>query len=116
MSLLPQMKRASHHLRGIDEIVMQSRTLTRPEAACPISFFQLTFEAGLVVCDVSECEETILEVTRQQETVLQIMGRLALGIQQPLYSLDDFIAMGQEQSEKFDMRVKRFAHNTPMTR
>jgi hypothetical protein len=43
-----------------------------------------------------------------------------------LYSLDDFIAMGQEQLEKFNMRVKRhldkplmnrFAHhNTPLDR
>jgi len=73
----------------------------------------------LVVGDRSEREEAILEVTRQKGTVLQVLDRLSLGVQQPLYCLDDLIAVGQEQLEKFDMRPKRhlartFAyHNTP---
>jgi hypothetical protein len=77
-------------------------------------FFQLTSKTRLVGRDASESEEAILKVMRQKGTVLQVLDRLSLGVQQPLYSLDDFIAMGQEQLEKFDMRVKRFAHhNTP---
>jgi hypothetical protein len=76
-------------------------------------FFQLTSKTRLVAGDVSESEETILKVTRQKGSVLQVLDRLALGVQQPLNSLDDFIAMGQEQLEKFDMRVKRVLHYTP---
>jgi hypothetical protein len=131
------MKGAYHHLRWIDKIVMQSGNLTRPKSACPMRLLQLTSKTRLVAGDASECEETILKLTRQKGTVLRIFGRLSLGVQQPLYLLDDFIAMGQEQLEKFDVRVKRqmartscswplfrfrkrmnrFAHhNTPMIR
>jgi hypothetical protein len=35
------------------------------------------------------------------------LERLSLGVQQALYSLDDLIAVGQEELEKFDMLVKR---------
>src|SRR5687767_6338207 len=70
-------------------------------------FFQLTSKARLVAGDAIECEEAILKVTRQKGTVLLVLERLSLGVQQPLYSLDDFIAMDQEQLEKFDMRLKR---------
>ena len=112
MRLPPQMKAAYHHLRRIDQVVMQSRTLTRPESACPMRFLQLTSKTRLVAGDASECEEAILKVTRQKGTVLQVLDRLSLGVQQPLYSLDDFIAMGQEQLEKFDMRVKRHLDRT----
>ena len=91
---------------------MQSRNLTRLESTCPMRFFQLTFKARLVVGDASECEEAILKVTRQKARVLQVLDRLSLGVQQPLYSLDDFIAMGQEQLEKLDMRVKRHLART----
>jgi hypothetical protein len=31
-----------HHLRRIDQAVMQSRKLTRPESTCPMRFLQLT--------------------------------------------------------------------------
>ena len=82
-------------------------TLTRPEAACPMRFSQLTSKTRLVAGDASEREEAILKVTRQKGTVLLVLDRLSLGVQQPLYSLDDFIAMGQEELEKFDMCLKR---------
>jgi len=70
-------------------------------------FLQLTSETRLVAGDASECEEAILKVTREKGNVLEVLDRLALGVQQPLYPLDDFIAMGQKQSEKFDVRMKR---------
>ena len=70
----------------------------------------MTSKSRLVTGDATECEEAILEVTRQKPTVLQILNRLSLGVQQPCYFLDDFSAVGQEQLEKFCMRVKRFAH------
>jgi hypothetical protein len=35
------------------------------------------------------------------------LERPALGVQQPLYALDDFIATGEEKPEKLDMRLKR---------
>src|SRR5262245_8855111 len=114
MSLPPQLKAAYHHLRRIDQVVMQSWTRTRPESACPMRFFQLTSKTRLVARDASECEEAILKVTRQKGTVLQVLDRLSLGVQQPLYSLDDFIAMDQEQLEKFDMRVKRHLAKTTL--
>ena len=62
--------------------------------------------------DPRECEEALLEVTRQKGTVLQVFDRPSLGVQHPLYSLDDVIAMGQEELEKFDMRLKRHLART----
>jgi hypothetical protein len=59
--------------------------------------FQLTSQTRLAVGDPSDCEETILEETRQQGTVAQVFSRLSLGVQQPLYALDNLIAMGQEK-------------------
>jgi hypothetical protein len=70
-------------------------------------FFQLTSQTRLAVGDSSECEEAILKETRQKGTVLQIFDRLSLGVQHSLYSLDEFIATGQEELEKFDMCLKR---------
>ena len=72
-----------------------------------MSFFQLTSQTRLVVGDDGEREETILEVTRQKGTVLQVLDRLSLGVQRPLDALDDFSAMGQEQLEKLDVGLKR---------
>ena len=57
--------------------------------------------------DPSEREEAVLEVTRQKGHVLQVLCGLSLGVQHALYSLDDCIAMGQEELEKLDMRLKR---------
>ena len=75
-------------------------------------FFQLTSKTRLVAGDASEREEAIPKVTRQKGTVLQVLDRLSLGVQQPLDSLDDFIAMGQEELEKFDMCLKRHLART----
>jgi hypothetical protein len=85
-------------------------------------FLQLASKTNLVAGGVSECEEAILKVTRQAAAVLQVSDRLSLGVQKRLYSLDDFIAVGKERLEQFDMRMKRkrmkrFAHhNTPSKR
>jgi len=62
-----------------------------------MGFFQLPSKAKLVGGDASECEEAFLEVTREKAAVSQVLDRLSLGVQHTLYSLDDFIAMGQEQ-------------------
>jgi hypothetical protein len=70
-------------------------------------FLQLTSKTSLVVGDAGDREEAILEVTRQQATVLQVLDRLPLGVQHALYFLDDFVATGQEQLEKLDVRLKR---------
>jgi hypothetical protein len=75
-------------------------------------FFQLTSKTRLVAGDARECEEAILKVTRQKGSVLLVLDRLSLGVQQALYSLDDFIAMDQEKLEKFDMGVKRHLAET----
>ena len=69
-------------------------------------FLQLTSKTRLGVSDRRECEEAILKVTRQKGSILQIVDRLSLGVQYPLYSLDDVSAMGQEELEKFDIRLK----------
>ncbi len=70
-------------------------------------FFQLTPKTRLVVLDPSEREEAVLEVARQQGDVLQVLCGLALGVQHALYSLDDCVAMGQEELQKLDVRLKR---------
>ena len=51
-------------------------------------------------------------MTRQERPVLQVLERLPLSVQQPLYSLDDLIALGQEKSEKVDVRFKRHRTKT----
>src|SRR5688572_14123504 len=101
------MKRANHHLRRIDQAVMQSGNLTRPEATCPMRFFQLPAQTLLAGPDASEGEEALLELTGQQGSVLQVCDRLSLSVQHFLNALDDFIAMGQEDPEKFDVCLKR---------
>src|SRR5687767_7066598 len=106
------MKSADHHLRRIDQAVVESRKLTRPEPACPMRFFQLASQTRLAVGDPSQCEKAILEVTRQKGTVSPIFDRLSLGVQHPLYSVDDVTAMGQEELEKFDVRLKRHLART----
>ena len=68
--------------------------------------FQSTSKTRLAVSDPRKCEEAILKVTRQKGSILQIVDRLSLGVQYPLYSLGDVSAMGQEELEKFDMCLK----------
>jgi hypothetical protein len=70
-------------------------------------FFQVTSKTRLAVSDASECEEAILEVARQQGTVLQVFERLSSGVQYPLNSLDDIITTSQEECEQVDMCLKR---------
>ena len=86
---------------------MQSRKLTRPESTGPMRFLQLTSKTRVALADPSEREEAILKVMGQQGTVLQVFDRLSLGVQHSLYSLDDVIAMGQEEVEEVDMCLKR---------
>ena len=74
--------------------------------------FQLTSQTRLVVGDTRECEEAILNVTRQKRTVLQVFDRLSLGVQHPLQLIDDVIATGQEELEQFDMCLKRHLAKT----
>ena len=71
-------------------------------------FFQLTFETRLSLGDPGEREEAVLEVARQKRTVLQIFGRLSLGVQYALYPLDDGVAMSEEESEEFDVCLERY--------
>jgi hypothetical protein len=110
--LTPQMKAADHHLRWIDQAVMQPRNLTRPESTCPMGVFQLASQTRLAAGDPGEGEEAILKVTRQKGTVLQIFDRLSLGVQQSLYALDDRISTGQEELKKLDMCLKRHLAET----
>ena len=44
-----------------------SRKLTRPESTCPMRIVQLTSNTRLAGGDPSECEEAILEVTREKK-------------------------------------------------
>ena len=57
--------------------------------------------------DARKCEEAIFKQTREKQLVLQIWDGLPLRVQQRLYSVDDLIAMGEEQLEKLDVRVER---------
>lgn len=85
---------------------MQAGNLTRPESISPMRFFQLSPQTPLAPGDAGACEEAVFEMTRQNGIVLQVLERLSLGVQHPLYALDDFIAMRQEAVEKFDMCLK----------
>jgi hypothetical protein len=68
---------------------------------------QLPSQARVAGSDRGEREEAILEVARQQCTVLQVLDRLSLGVQDSLYPLDDLIAMDQEELEQFDVCLKQ---------
>src|SRR5262244_2687991 len=46
-------------------------------------------------------------MTRQKSAVLQVWSRFSLRVQQALDALDDLIATGQEEVEKFDVCLKR---------
>ena len=61
--------------------------------------------------DTRECEEAIFKVTRETGPVPEKFDRLSLGVQHSLYSLDDVIAMGQEEVEEFDVGLKRCARH-----
>jgi len=75
-------------------------------------FVQLTSKTGLAVRDPGEREEAVLKVSRQEGTVSQVFDRLSLGVQQPLYLLDDVAAMREEELEKFDVCLKRHLART----
>ena len=80
---------------------------TRLEATRAVRFVQLTSKARLLAADSGEPEEAILETTRQQCGVLQILRRFPLGVEQLLHSLDDLVAASHEPSQELDMRRKR---------
>jgi len=67
----------------------------------------LTPKTRLVVSDARKCEEAIFKQTREKRMILQVLDRLPLCVQQRLYSVDDLIAVGEEQLEKLDVRVER---------
>jgi hypothetical protein len=48
-------------------------------------------------------EEAILKETRQKRAVVQVFDRLSLGVQHPFNSLDDVVAMGEEELEQLDV-------------
>lgn len=73
---------------------------------------QLTSETRLVAADGREREEAVLELVREKRPVVQVLGRLPLRVQQALDALDDLRAMGQEQLQKLDMRLKRHLAGT----
>ena len=75
-------------------------------------FFQLTAKACLTVGYASECEEAIVTVTKEKRAVPEVLDRLSLGVQQSLNSLDDGIAVGQEEVKEFDVGLKRHRTTT----
>ena len=105
--LLPAIKATNHHLRRMDQVVMQILNLTRSESAGPMRGFQLASELSLTGGDRSACKEAILEMARQKRLVLKVPDRLSLGVQNGLYALDDIFAMGQKQSQQLDVCLKR---------
>src|SRR4051794_39625414 len=105
--LRPQIEAAHHHLGRIGKAVVQAGNATRLEPARPVRFFQLPSQAQLAFGESSRREETILEVTSEHRPILQVLGRLSLGVQQRLYTLDNGIAMAQEEVEQLDVCVKR---------
>ncbi len=101
--LLPAIKAANHHLRRMDQVVMQILNLTRSESPGPMRFFQLASETFLAGGGRSACKEAILEMAGQKRVVLQVPDRLSLGVQNGLYALDDIFAMRQKQSQQLNV-------------
>ena len=104
------MKASHHHLGGIGEPVVKSGDLARPESICPMRFLRLAAQTRLVVSGTDE--ETVFEVAGEQGSVLQVLVRLPLSVQQRLDALDDLIATRQEELKKLDVGLKR--HDSPM--
>jgi hypothetical protein len=103
--LLPAIKTANHHLRRMDQVVMQTLNLTRPESPGPMRFVQLAPE--MTGSHRNACKEAILEMAGQKRLILQVLDRLSLGVQNGLYALDDIFAMRQKQSQQLDVYLKR---------
>ena len=105
--LLPAIKAANHHVRRMDQVVMQILNLTRSESPGPMGFFQLASEASLAGGGPSACKEAILEMAEQKRVVLPVPDWLSLGVQNGPYALDDFFAKRQIQSQQLDVCLKR---------
>ena len=105
--LLPAIKAANHHLRRMDQVVIQMVNLTRSKSPGPMHFFQLASETSLAGRGHSACKEAILEMAGQKRPVLQVLDRLSLGVQNGLYVLDDFFAMRKKKSQQLDVCLKR---------
>ena len=69
--------------------------------------FELASEASLSGRDARKREKAILELTRENATVTQVLGRLALRVQKPLDALDELGASRKEELEKLDVCLKR---------
>src|SRR5262249_39772119 len=67
---------------------------------------QLMPKGRLAGGDTSECQEALPKMVRQNGTVPQVLDRLSLSVQHPLYSLDDVVATSQEEVEKLDVGLK----------
>jgi hypothetical protein len=87
------MKGANHHLRRMDQVVVQIVNLTRSESPGPMRFFQLAPETSLAGGDRSVSKEAILEMAGQKRPVLQVPERLSLRVQSGLNAVDDIFAM-----------------------
>ncbi|PWU06597.1 MAG: hypothetical protein C5B51_11950 [Terriglobia bacterium] len=70
-------------------------------------FFQLASETSLAGGGRSTCKEAFLEMAGQKRVILQVPGRLSLGVQNGLYALDDIFAVRQKQPQQLDVCLKR---------
>ncbi len=105
--LLPAIEGANHHFRRMDQVVMQALNRTRSESSGPMRLFQLVPEAALVGGDFSASKKTTLEIAGQKRVVLQVPGRLALGVQNGLYALDDIFTVRQKEPQQLNVGLKR---------
>src|SRR5688572_6805442 len=113
---LPHEKGAAHQFRRIDEVVVLTGRLSRLEAARPVRFVQLAPETSVLRGGPAEREEAIVDLTREERNVLQVLGRLSLRTQQPFDSPDDLLAASQERAEKLDMRFELDIHEHTLAR
>src|SRR6185295_3588426 len=105
--LLPAIRAANHHLRGMDQVVMQTLNLTGSESRGPMRFFQLVPHTSLAGSGRRTCKEALLERAGQKRTILQVSDRLSLGVQNGLYALDDIFAIVEEEPQQLDVCLKR---------
>src|SRR5579862_1834940 len=101
------MEPAHHHFPWIDQVIVYAGHHAGPEATGPVGCSELASQLRQIRAAAGGPKEAILEVMRQRGSVLQIAGRLALGVQKVLDLLGDSLAVRQEMLQQVQMGAKR---------
>src|SRR6185437_1320085 len=102
---LPAVKGANGDLRRMDQVIMGVMNLARFESHGPKRGFEPVFESSVVGGEGPV--EAVFEITGQESAVLEVLGRLSLGVEDGFDALDDVFAMGEEEAQEFEVFLKR---------